>query len=55
MAYATPLYHGVELCRGAVLGTLSIGAGVVHIAVLVAFWVAGYVLCRRAFERRLQT
>jgi hypothetical protein len=45
--------HGVELCRGAALGTLSLGAGVVHVAVLVAFWAVGFAVCRRAFARRL--
>ena len=35
VAYATPLYHGVELCRGAVLGTLGIAAAALHIAVLI--------------------
>jgi lipooligosaccharide transport system permease protein len=55
VAYVTPLYHGVELCRGAVLGTLSVAAGLGHVAVLVAYWAAGYVICRRAFVRRLQT
>ena len=51
----TPLYHGVELCRGAVLGTLGVADAVVHIAVLVAFWLAGFVICRRTFARRLAT
>ena len=36
VAYATPLYHGVELCRGAVLGTLGVAAAAVHITVLTA-------------------
>ena len=26
VAYVTPLWHGVELCRGAVLGTLGVAA-----------------------------
>jgi lipooligosaccharide transport system permease protein len=53
VAVVTPLYHGVELCRGAVLGTLTLGAALVHIAVLVAFWGVGFMLCRRVFVRRL--
>ena len=53
VAYATPLYHGVELCRGAVLGTLGVGAAAVHVAVLVAFWAVGFVICHRTFARRL--
>ena len=37
IAYVTPLYHGVELTRGAVLGTLDLGAAAGHVAVLVAY------------------
>jgi lipooligosaccharide transport system permease protein len=53
VAYVTPLYHGVELCRGAVLGTLGIAAGALHVAVLLAYWLVGYSIVRRAFARRL--
>ena len=49
IAYVTPLYHGVELTRGAVLGTLGLLAAVGHVAVLVAYAGAGYVVCRRTF------
>jgi lipooligosaccharide transport system permease protein len=54
LAYVTPLYHGVELCRGAVLGTLGAAAAVGHVAVLVAFAGTGYALCRITFTRRLR-
>jgi len=53
VALVTPLYHGVELCRGAVLGTLGIAAGALHVAVLLAYWLVGYAIVRRAFARRL--
>lgn len=53
LAYATPLYHGVELCRGAVLGTLGVLEGLLHVAVLVAFVAVGAVVCRHTFTRRL--
>ena len=53
VAVATPLYHGVELCRGAVLGTLGVAAALVHVAVLLAYWLAGFVICQRTFTRRL--
>ena len=53
IAMVTPLWHGVELARGAVLGTLSAPAASLHSAVLVAYVFAGAVLCRRAFGRRL--
>lgn len=52
-AYVTPLYHGVELCRGAVIGTLGLGKGALHVAVLAAFVAAGTLVCRRTFTRRL--
>lgn len=55
LAMATPLWHGVELSRGAVLGTLGATAAVAHLAVLAAFVLAGWWLCRRAFTRRLWT
>ncbi|HET9546439.1 MAG TPA: ABC transporter permease [Desertimonas sp.] len=54
IAYVTPLYHGVELTRGAVLGTLDLGAAAGHVAVLVAYAMSGYVICRRTFTTRLE-
>lgn len=53
VAQVTPLYHGVELCRGAVLHTLGGVDALVHIAVLVAFCAAGLALSRRSFTVRL--
>lgn len=53
LAWATPLYHGVSLCRGAVLGTLGVGEAAGHLAVLVAVAAAGLAACRWAFARRL--
>lgn len=55
VARVTPLYHGIELCRGAVLGTLELGATLGHVAVLVAYAMVGYVLARRLFQQRLST
>ncbi len=53
VAYATPLWHGVELCRGLVLGTATLGGAVVHVAYLAAWVLAGYLLAVAAFRRRL--
>jgi lipooligosaccharide transport system permease protein len=55
IAYLTPLYHGVALCRSLALGTITtdLGGGLVHLAVLVAFGVGGLVLTLIAFQRRL--
>jgi lipooligosaccharide transport system permease protein len=53
VAYATPIYHGVELTRGLVLQTIAPADAVLHVAVLGAFVVAGTVACLVAFRRRL--
>lgn len=53
VAKATPLWHGVELCRGSVHGTLTWSAALVHVAVLVGFSVVGTLLAQRFFARRL--
>ena len=53
VAYATPLYHGIELCRGAVLGRLGVARGVGHVAVLVVFVAVSWLIARRTFTRRL--
>lgn len=53
IAWVTPLWHGVELCRGFALGTLAVGEGVLHVSVLVAFVVVGALACHRSFSRRL--
>ena len=52
-AAVSPLWHGVELARGATTGTLHFWADVVHIVVLVACLGAGLLCGRRAFARRL--
>ncbi len=48
-------WHGVELCRGSVLGGLTAPEAGVHLAVLCVYIAAGWVLSRRAFRRRLAT
>lgn len=53
VAYATPLWNGVEVCRGLMLGTASLPGTVVHVAYLTAWVVAGYLLAVAAFRRRL--
>ena len=53
LAAASPLWHGVELCRQATTGHLRAGAAVVHVAVLLVFVVAGLVVGRTTFARRL--
>ncbi|HEY3955981.1 MAG TPA: ABC transporter permease [Streptosporangiaceae bacterium] len=53
VAYATPLWHGVELCRGLSLGTLTTGDILLHVGYLLLFAVAGSVVGERTYRRRL--
>jgi len=53
VAYATPIYHGVELTRGLVLQTIAPEDAVLHVAVLAAFVAAGTAACMVTFRRRL--
>jgi lipooligosaccharide transport system permease protein len=53
LAYATPLWHGVALCRALSLGDLDAGSVAVHVAYLVALSALGLWLGGRAYRRRL--
>jgi lipooligosaccharide transport system permease protein len=53
LAYITPLWHGVELCRAAILGTATAWGIGPHIGCLVLWSAAGFWLARRQFERKL--
>lgn len=53
VAYLVPLWHGVDLCRSLALGTAEWGMTVVHVAYLGCWVVAGVLLSRAAFRRRL--
>ena len=53
VAYATPLWHAVELSRAASLGIDTAVAWPWHVAYLLAWAVAGYLLAVRQFVRRL--
>jgi lipooligosaccharide transport system permease protein len=55
LAYATPLYHGVTLCRELVLGQVDWALVPVHAGYLVGLALLGYVLARRTFRKRLIT
>lgn len=53
LAYATPLWHGVDLMRHLTLGTATLGWSAMHVAYL-AFWAAaGVWLARAAYRKRL--
>jgi lipooligosaccharide transport system permease protein len=53
LAYASPLWHGVELTRAASLGHGDLPALAGHAGYLAAWAVAGYYLARARFVRRL--
>lgn len=53
VAWVTPLWHGVELCRGAVFGDLSALRAVLHVAALAGFAAAGLWAAGRTFRTRL--
>jgi lipooligosaccharide transport system permease protein len=52
-AYASPLWHGVELCRAATLGTPTAFGWLGHAAYLAGWGVVGYLLAAYRFTRRL--
>ena len=53
LAWATPLWHGVDLCRSLTLGTVEPGPALLHVVVLVACSAAGIAWGTRTFTRRL--
>jgi lipooligosaccharide transport system permease protein len=52
VAWFTPLWHGVTLCRDLTLGNLS-AADLGHLAYLLAFTAAGLLAARFTYRRRL--
>lgn len=52
-AYVTPIWHGVELCRGLMLGTIELLPALGHVAYLLVWTIGGLVLARRTYRRRL--
>lgn len=53
VAKITPLWHGVELCRGAVHHRLGVNDAIGHCAFLSLFAIVGWFVSRRAFATRL--
>jgi lipooligosaccharide transport system permease protein len=51
--WLTPLFHGVELVRGSILGTLEPLAAVAHLAYLLVMFAAGTWLAERTLTRRM--
>jgi lipooligosaccharide transport system permease protein len=55
IAYVTPLWNGVDLCRDLALGQPDLSSAFVHLGVLAGWTVAGFLLAARVFEKRLVT
>jgi len=55
IAYATPLEHGVSLCRALTLGTVSAWPALGDVAYLSGLIALGVVLALRAYRNRLVT
>jgi lipooligosaccharide transport system permease protein len=54
LAWVTPLWHGVDLCRSIDLGTARAWLTVVHVGYLAALIAVGVVLAQRSYARRLR-
>jgi lipooligosaccharide transport system permease protein len=55
VAYLTPLWHGIELCRAAVIDEVEATNVGLHLAVLTAYAFGGWLACRVTFAWRLRT
>jgi lipooligosaccharide transport system permease protein len=53
VAYATPLWHGVALCRALSLGDVDAGSAAINVGYLVAMAAVGLWAGSRTFRRRL--
>ena len=53
LAYVSPLWHGVQLCRAVTLGIPTSWPPLVHLGGLELWAVVGYLLARRGYLRRL--
>ena len=53
VAWLSPLYHGVQLVRGSILGGLEPLAGLAHFGVLLAMFALGAWLSERNLTRRM--
>jgi lipooligosaccharide transport system permease protein len=53
IAYVTPLWHGVDLCRSLAVGDVDVVAALGHVAYLAAVLALGAYLAYRAFRHRL--
>ncbi len=55
IAYATPLWNGVDLLRHLTLGTPTLWRSLAHVAYLALWFAAGLAVAQRTYRRRLVT
>ena len=53
VAYATPLWHGVALCRSLSLGSVDAGSAAIHVGYLAVLTAIGLRAGSRSYHRRL--
>lgn len=53
LAYITPLWHGVALCRSLSLGLVPAGQTALHVGYLVSVTAIGIIVGHRTYRRRL--
>jgi lipooligosaccharide transport system permease protein len=53
VAYVTPLWHGVELCRALSLGSADLAGAAVHVGYLLVLAAAGFAVAQVTYARRL--
>ncbi len=53
VAWATPVWHAVDLCRSLSLGTATWDGAAVHVGYLLLWVAAGFWIAQRTFRRRL--
>jgi len=53
VAYATPLWHGVDLCRQLTLGEVVVPSAIAHVVFLAAWIVASLTLAVISYRRKL--
>jgi lipooligosaccharide transport system permease protein len=54
LAWLTPLFHGVELVRGLMLGTIQSPAWIIHVAYLLLMLAIGIAVSFRTFGKKLR-
>jgi lipooligosaccharide transport system permease protein len=53
LAYVTPLWHGVAMCRSLSLGNATLGGALVHVGYLAALAAVSIAVGNRTYRRRL--